>query len=50
MEMEMKMLGRWKRRGDEELECVVRKREREVWTDDRFGHITHAGRTAVGMG
>lgn len=29
MEMEMKMLGRWKRRGDKELECVVRKRERE---------------------
>lgn len=27
-----------------------RERETEVWTDDRFGHITHAGRTAVGMG
>lgn len=30
--------------------CSKEEREREVWTDDRFGHITHAGRTAVGMG
>lgn len=32
MEIEMKMLGRWKSRGDEELECVVR-RERERGVD-----------------
>lgn len=33
MEIEMKMLGRWKRRGDEKLECVVRERERERGVD-----------------
>lgn len=62
----MKVLGGWKRKGDEIVEygerggerdrerervCVrVREREREMWTDDRFVHITHAGRTVVGMG